>query len=57
MKESIKDLLNNKLVAVNIGLSDFAEALKVQGVKVIHIQWSPPAGGDPELAELLDRLL
>jgi len=29
----------------------------IQGVQVIHVIWTPPAGGDPELMELLDQLL
>jgi len=44
-------------VAVNIGVSDFAESLRLQGIKVVHVNWAPPAGGDPEMIELLDQLL
>ena len=29
----------------------------IQGVEVIYVIWTPPAGGDPELMELLDQLL
>jgi hypothetical protein len=57
VKDRANDLLKTDLVAVNIGLSDFAENLKIQGVKVTHVNWSPPAGGDPELVDLLDQLL
>ncbi len=57
MSNKLKDLLENGPVAINIGLFDFAETLKVQGVEVIHLNWSPPAGGDPELIALLDQLL
>ncbi|HET6221102.1 MAG TPA: DUF1116 domain-containing protein, partial [Dongiaceae bacterium] len=41
---------------VNIGLSGFASELASLGVPVVHMDWSPPAGGDPELAALLARL-
>ena len=41
---------------VNVGLSIFAESLREQGVPVIDVEWQPPAGGDPELLELLERL-
>ncbi len=34
-----------------------SEALEIQGVRVIHVDWSPPAGGDQEMMSLLDRLL
>jgi len=51
-----KDLLIEPLVVLNIGLESFAKDLEQQGVKVLHIDWSPPAGGDPELVNLLSKL-
>jgi FdrA protein len=51
-----KDLLIEPLVVLNIGLEGFAKDLEQQGVKVLHIDWSPPAGGDPELVNLLSKL-
>jgi len=50
------DLLEQTPVIVNVGLEGFSDEMKVRGVKVIHIDWRPPAGGDPELADLLSRL-
>jgi FdrA protein len=41
---------------INIGLERFAEDLAAQGVAVRHVDWSPPAGGDARLADLLSRL-
>jgi FdrA protein len=41
---------------VNVGLGVFAESLRDQGVPVIDVEWQPPAGGDAELLELLERL-
>jgi FdrA protein len=41
---------------INIGLERFAEDLAAQSVAVQHVQWSPPAGGDARLAELLSKL-
>lgn len=41
---------------INIGLERFAEDLAAQGNAVRHVQWSPPAGGDVRLAELLSKL-
>ena len=38
---------------INVGL---AEDLAAQGVAVQHVQWSPPAGGNARLAELLSKL-
>jgi len=44
-------------VVVNLGVREFAESLQGQGVEVVHVEWAPPAGGDTEMAELLDKLL
>ncbi len=55
--KSFAELLREKPVFVNVGVRDFAEALKAQGADVVRVDWKPPAGGDPELADLLDRLL
>ena len=41
---------------VNVGLEMFAANLTAQGARVVHVQWSPPAGGNTHLARLLDRL-
>ena len=41
---------------VNVGLEIFADSLREQGVPVIAVDWQPPAAGDPELLELLERL-
>ena len=49
------DLLDG-LKVVNIGLEGFAEELDTQNVEVVHVDWSPPAGGDPKLAALLSKL-
>lgn len=50
------DLLEQSPVIINVGLEGFSEELQTRGVKVIHVDWRPPAGGDPELADLLSRL-
>src|SRR5262249_26536361 len=41
---------------VNVGLELFAVNLAQQGAKVVHVAWTPPAGGDARLADLLDKL-
>ncbi len=46
-----------ELVVINVGIKIFYEDLKRQNVKVIHVDWKPPAGGDEEIIELLDRIL
>jgi hypothetical protein len=57
MSDTLKELLDNGPNVINIGVQDFADSLKVQGAEVIHVNWIPPAGGDPELIALLDQLL
>jgi hypothetical protein len=55
-----KDRPPNLLAApprvVNIGLELFAHDLKAVGAQVVHVQWSPPAGGNARLAGLLEKL-
>jgi FdrA protein len=57
MGDKLDELLKDVPVAINIGVKDFAESLKNQGVDVVQVNWSPPAEGDLEMIELLDRLL
>lgn len=49
-------LLDEPIVVVNIGLQRFAEDLTAQGIRVSNVDWTPPAGGDARLAELLSKL-
>jgi FdrA protein len=51
----------NRLLAapprvVNVGLELFADNLAGCGAKIVHVEWSPPAGGNARLAGLLDKL-
>jgi hypothetical protein len=57
MENNAGALLENPIVAINIGVQDFGEALEQQGVQVIYVEWTPPAGGDQEMIDLLDELL
>lgn len=53
---NINKLFNQDLSAVNLGLESFAENLRNEGVKAVQVQWKPPAGGNREIADLLDKL-
>lgn len=53
---TVGELLASEIRVVNIGLEGFATDLEGLGVPVIHVQWTPPAGGDPVKAKLLARL-
>jgi Protein of unknown function (DUF1116) len=50
-------LLGGAPRVVNVGLELFAATLGALDVPVVHVDWRPPAGGDPRLSELLARLL
>jgi hypothetical protein len=49
-------LLGGKLSVINVGLDKFATELTEHDVPVVHLDWRPPAGGDPELAALLSKM-
>jgi len=55
--DRLDQLLEKGPVAVNMGVEDFANSLRTQGAEVIQVDWTPPAGGDREMMELLDQLL
>ena len=57
MYEKIKKILSGQLVVINIGLRGFAESLEDQEVDVVQVDWTPPAGGDQEMIDLLDNLI
>ena len=52
----VRDLLNKPLQVINIGLESFARELADKNIQVTHVEWVPPAGGDPKLAKLLSKL-
>lgn len=49
-------LFDEPLAVINIGLSQFAEDLLAAGVKVMQVDWRPPAGGDTRLVRILALL-
>lgn len=53
----IQCLLTEPLVAINVGLVGFGEAMQDQQAEVVLVDWSPPAGGDQELMVILDGLM
>jgi hypothetical protein len=57
MGERFTELLRGRPSFINVGVRDFADALRAAGAEVVHVEWSPPACGDPELAAILDDLL
>ena len=57
METKIDMLLAAPVIVINIGLGQFAKSLEEQGVEVVQVDWTPPAGGDKEMIDLLDQLL
>jgi hypothetical protein len=57
MEDKVEELLQEQLVVINIGLRGFADSLEMQEVEVIQVDWVPPAGGDEEMIDLLEKLL
>ncbi len=54
--KNINKLFKQDLSVVNLGLESFADNLKNEGVSAIQVQWKPPAGGNKEIADLLEKL-
>ena len=52
----IESLLAGPVRVVNIGLAGFARDLAANGAAVVQVDWTPPAGGKPELLFALERL-
>ncbi len=57
METDESGIFDKPLIVINIGVRKFAESLSEQEIETIHIDWSPPAGGDEEMIDLLDELL
>ncbi len=57
METKLDELLERPPVVINIGVLDFAKALQEQAVRTVHVDWTPPAGGDQDMINLLDKLL
>ena len=55
-KNTPQPLLEGPPRVINIGLSSFADDLKKQDIEMVNVDWSPPARGDIELANLLAKL-
>ncbi len=53
----MKNLFQDELRVINIGLTSFGEAITDAGGYAVNIDWSPPAGGDPEIGKKLAALV
>lgn len=53
----VEDLLSGDLWVINVGIATFRDHLQAQGQSVAHVEWRPPAWGDPQLVQALDDLM
>lgn len=51
-----KTLLNDELKIINMGLESFANTVINHGGQVVQYNWTPIAGGDVRMQNLLDKL-
>jgi|GEM_PF-828182 len=51
----MNNLINRELQVINIGLSSFADNLKKENTPVVSLAWSPPAGGNKKMLDLLEK--
>ncbi|MDQ5823093.1 MAG: DUF1116 domain-containing protein [Chloroflexota bacterium] len=56
MSNNIADLLGSSPTVLNVGVKTFAETLQQVGATHLHVDWQPPAQGDPQVGALLGRL-
>ena len=49
-------LLEGPPRVINIGLASFADDLNKQDAEMVNLDWTPPARGNIELANLLAKL-
>jgi len=54
---SVQQLFEQQLSVVNVGLPSFAQAIQEVKTPVVHLEWSPPAQGDPAVGMYLAELL
>ena len=60
MKEKTNNaatMLSSELNVVNVGLEIFYNALKLQNIKVLDVNWNPPPKLEKETRDLLDKML
>jgi succinyl-CoA synthetase alpha subunit len=56
-RPKIGDLLGSSPHVLNVGVPTFAATLAQVGAAHLHVEWRPPAGGDPELGRTLAVLM
>jgi hypothetical protein len=57
MANTQRKLLDSDLTVINIGMNIFYDALKVQNVKVIQVDWKPGPVLDKLSEEILSKIM
>jgi hypothetical protein len=57
MNSRIDELFGQKVSVINLGTETFAKELQTQGADAIHVDWRPPAGGNPALMAALEKVI
>jgi len=52
-----KKLFNVELKVINVGLDIFYNALQMQNVKAVDVNWRPAPKHEKETEDILDKLL
>ena len=50
-------LFTSELRVINVGLELFSDALKNQGVNVVHVVWKPSPKLEKEYEDILSKIL
>jgi hypothetical protein len=53
--DTVRGLLDGVRV-INLGVDSFGDAVEAAGAQLVRVDWRPPAGGDPELARILQTI-
>lgn len=52
----VNALFQDSLQVINVGVERFSDAVRLQEIPVVQMDFTPPAGGDERLIRILDRL-
>lgn len=55
--EGVSKVVQNDMEVINVGLRGFCNDLLSAGVKAHHVDWKPVAGGDPNIANKLSKIM
>src|ERR1700694_3119866 len=55
-KPPYQALLTRDVKVVSLGLEGFIKDLRACDIEVVHVDWVPPASGDPQMAGLLAKM-